>query len=225
MVQEAGKKIAVTEEEKEMQKQKIIFAAVKVFGSNGYHRSTITQIAQAADMGRGTLYWYFKSKEELFKAIISQIHTDWVEQLEAEVGKSGTLHEKLRSIIYNWLEKVVHHQELYNIFYSVIGETQGDFAEEMHAAVGSLYKSTICILEKLFNQTVQAKLMRPADTHRLARLLVGFIDGMIMQHIFVEPVNPHAMTEVVMNLLFKGLRPEQTVSRDEENPKEASNNV
>lgn len=51
-------------------KDRILEAAMTVFGEKGYHNATMAEIAEAAAVGKGTLYWYFSSKEELFSAMV-----------------------------------------------------------------------------------------------------------------------------------------------------------
>ena len=54
-------------------KERILAAALKIFGEKGYHPATMAEIAEEANVGKGTLYWYFSSKEELFSGIIEQM--------------------------------------------------------------------------------------------------------------------------------------------------------
>jgi AcrR family transcriptional regulator len=208
MVRAPGKKIAVTEEDKAGQRQKIIAAALKVFGKQGYHSSTISQIAKEADMGRGTLYWYFKSKEELFRELIRQFMDGAVAQVQEQVKAGENLESTLRTIIRSWLEAATLQPELFHIMYSIFGHSHGDISQEMIASMRVMYQGIMETLEGLFTQAIAKKEMRQADVHSLARLLVGLIDGIIIQHITIEPIDPEAMTEVVMRLLLKGLRPE-----------------
>ncbi len=57
------------EREKERRRQEILDAAEKVFFSKGMHHATMDEVAEAAELSKGTLYLYFKSKEELFYGI------------------------------------------------------------------------------------------------------------------------------------------------------------
>jgi AcrR family transcriptional regulator len=61
------------EREKERRRQQIIVAAKRVFSQKGYNRSTIEDIAQEAELSPGTLYLYFKNKEELFASLSLRI--------------------------------------------------------------------------------------------------------------------------------------------------------
>ncbi|HVM66892.1 MAG TPA: TetR/AcrR family transcriptional regulator, partial [Acidimicrobiales bacterium] len=61
---------AISEEEKEGRKADILAAAKKVFARKGYHATTIADIAKAAKLSYGSIYWYFDSKDALFHALM-----------------------------------------------------------------------------------------------------------------------------------------------------------
>jgi len=52
--------------------EQILDAAIKVFGEKGFEGASVADIAEAAKIGKGTVYLYFKSKEEIFSAILSE---------------------------------------------------------------------------------------------------------------------------------------------------------
>ncbi|MBE0481128.1 MAG: helix-turn-helix transcriptional regulator [Dehalococcoidia bacterium] len=49
----------------------ILSAARRLFADNGYFKCRVSDIAQAADMSQGNVYWYFTSKEEVLKAVLA----------------------------------------------------------------------------------------------------------------------------------------------------------
>ena len=51
-------------------KDAIFFAAIKVFSTNGYAGATVDEIAAVAGVAKGTLYYNFKNKEDIFKFVI-----------------------------------------------------------------------------------------------------------------------------------------------------------
>jgi AcrR family transcriptional regulator len=61
---------AISEEEKEGRRADILAAAKKVFARKGYHATTIADIAKAAKLSYGSIYWYFDSKDALFHALM-----------------------------------------------------------------------------------------------------------------------------------------------------------
>lgn len=205
MVLSAGKRIAVTEEDKEAQKQRIIRAAIRVFGRYGYHKSTVSQVARQADMGRGTLYWYYKSKEDIFRSIVQQFMSEATEKINRQLQTNISFESKIKGFIRDWLELATREEDIARIMYSVFSQSHGKFAQEMLKSVKKMYLDIIEILKNCFAREIRKGQMRPADTRRLARLLIGLLDGIILQHIFVEKISPEPMTEVLTKLVLQGL--------------------
>ena len=69
-------------EERKMRQSRILDGALDVFKSKGLDGATMDEIASVAGFGKGTLYYYFESKEEVFSAILKQGWHDIWESLE-----------------------------------------------------------------------------------------------------------------------------------------------
>ena len=82
--------------EPEVRKQEILDTALKLFGENGYEKTSITDIAKAIGVAQGLCYRYFPSKEALFDSAIEQYADVLVEQF---VGAEKNDHKTLRQII------------------------------------------------------------------------------------------------------------------------------
>ena len=82
--------------EPEVRKQEILDTALKLFGENGYEKTSITDIAKAIGVAQGLCYRYFPSKEALFDSAIEQYADVLVEQF-ADAEKDD--HKTLRQII------------------------------------------------------------------------------------------------------------------------------
>ena len=82
--------------DKEKRKKEIIDATLKLFSQKGYEATSMSQIAELAGIGKGTIYEYFESKEEL---ILNAVKS-WVEIMESEVVYSGSLHSSVETIMY-----------------------------------------------------------------------------------------------------------------------------
>lgn len=82
--------------EPEVRKQEILDTALKLFGENGYEKTSITDIAKAIGVAQGLCYRYFPSKEALFDSAIEQYADVLVEQF---VGSEKDSQKTLRQII------------------------------------------------------------------------------------------------------------------------------
>ena len=82
--------------EPEVRKQEILDTALKLFGENGYEKTSMTDIAKAIGVAQGLCYRYFPSKEALFDSALEQYADILVEQF---VGSEKDDHKTLRQII------------------------------------------------------------------------------------------------------------------------------
>ncbi|MFX1342535.1 MAG: TetR/AcrR family transcriptional regulator, partial [Promethearchaeota archaeon] len=84
-------------------KKRIVDAAIQVFAEKGYHQAKMTDIAKKLGVSKGTIYQYFKSKEDLFKAVV-QIPLEKVrEEPIAELLESGNLLDITSNTFYDKL--------------------------------------------------------------------------------------------------------------------------
>lgn len=81
------------EREKEIRRQQIIVAARRVFSGKGFSKSTMENIAVAAELSTGTIYLYFRNKEELYASILSGVGL-------SEIGKK-VIHEEKNCLNMN----------------------------------------------------------------------------------------------------------------------------
>ena len=58
-------------------KEEILKAAKKLFSQNGYYQTQITDIHREAGVARGTIYQYFKNKDDIFETLLEKLYSDW----------------------------------------------------------------------------------------------------------------------------------------------------
>ncbi len=71
-------------------RDRILDAAEDVFYDKGYSNTTLNEIAEAAGVTRGAIYWHFKNKEDLFEAMCSRVRRPMSEMIEEIVEKDAT---------------------------------------------------------------------------------------------------------------------------------------
>ena len=81
---------ALSNEDKLQRRDEIIAAAKKVFARNGFHATTIADIAKEAELAYGSVYWYFDSKDDLFRQLIAVEEYGLRTHVAVELAKSGT---------------------------------------------------------------------------------------------------------------------------------------
>ncbi|TMB58825.1 MAG: TetR/AcrR family transcriptional regulator, partial [Deltaproteobacteria bacterium] len=76
-------------------RERILAAAQRRFAAFGYRRTGIAEIAREAGVAAGTIYRYFESKEEVFRAVVGELHDAWLERAREALAGPGTAVERL----------------------------------------------------------------------------------------------------------------------------------
>ncbi|MGL5243709.1 MAG: TetR/AcrR family transcriptional regulator [Sarcina sp.] len=99
-------------------KKAIFQAAIKVFSTSGYNGSTVDEIAAEANVAKGTLYYNFKSKEEIFNFTISKGLEIWEENLREIKEDSINPIEKLKKICRVQLTLLYNNKDFFKLIFS-----------------------------------------------------------------------------------------------------------
>jgi AcrR family transcriptional regulator len=98
----------------------ILSAARSVFAERGYASATLDEIAARAELAKGTIYNYFKNKEDIFREVVESVLTDFEEMAKDAVGDRGSA----REIYYRYAERTFE-------YFSVHGDVLRLVAREM----------------------------------------------------------------------------------------------
>src|SRR5256884_4178781 len=85
----------------EIRRNQILDAATKVFVRLGFQHARMDDIVEESGLSKGTLYWYFKSKEDIINAILRRLFTGELENLESLLEAEGTASERLLQLTNN----------------------------------------------------------------------------------------------------------------------------
>lgn len=88
---------------KDLRRQQIIQAATEVFGNSNFQSASISEIAQKANVAEGTLYQYFKNKEDLFFSIPAQKTEEFCEEFNLHLQGIHDTFNKVRKLIWYYL--------------------------------------------------------------------------------------------------------------------------
>lgn len=91
-------------------KQQIIDSASNSFSLYGYKATTIDQVAKMANVGKGTIYTFFKNKEELFDEIVNRLIKEMKRVADESVDPSHSFYENVHRALYKLLEFRKEHQ-------------------------------------------------------------------------------------------------------------------
>ena len=92
--------------------QQIIDAAIRVFARNGYYNSRVSDIAREAGIAAGTIYLYFKTKDEILVTLFREKMTEWVALVRDAIAGEADPLEKIRRIVALHFKMIEEHPAL-----------------------------------------------------------------------------------------------------------------
>ncbi|WP_373230034.1 TetR/AcrR family transcriptional regulator [Cohnella sp.] len=156
--------------------ERIIDAAVKVFAKTGYHGSQVSKIAREAGVADGTIYLYFKSKEDILVSLFRVRLGELVAKFKASVESSTTADGAIRKICELHFTELERSPEL--AYVTQIELRQSSF--ELRKAIGQALKPYIQLIEEVLVQGIEEGIFRQGLDVKLARLLIfGGIDEVV----------------------------------------------
>ena len=188
----------------DVRRLEILAAAGKAFRKNGFHQTGMREIAEAADLSTGNLYYYYKSKIEILYFCQDRSLDTMLLTLEAARRKPGNGSEKLRQVI----EAHVH---------CVLDEVEGSTAHlEMEALPADLRRRLIQKRDR-YERGIRALIARGSksgefascDPSLVTRALLGSLNETVR---WFRPEGSRSAGEVAREFasyLLRGLRPEK----------------
>ena len=156
-------------------REAILRAAICVFAHNGYFNAKVADIAREAGVADGTVYLYFKSKEEILHSIFDRTVDEAVAEAKKQLAAISDPREKLRQIARLHLERLGSDRDLAVVFQVELrGSTK--FMEEFSAAGFAEY---LTLIRSTFEEGQRAGFFR-ADLNSkvLSKILFGALDEM-----------------------------------------------
>ena len=156
-------------------REAILRAATRVFAENGYFNSKVADVARVAGVADGTVYLYFKSKEEILHSIFERNTSEAINEGREELSKITDPREKLRRIARHHLERLGADRDLAVVFQVELrGSTK--FMEEFSAAGLAEY---LKLLREVIEEGQRAAVFRGDLNAKLAaKILFGALDEM-----------------------------------------------
>ena len=106
--------------------ERILLAAADVFSRKGYLQATLDEIIEIADTGKGTVYNYFKNKDNLFYTLVSRINEPFVDALQKIEISDASSFLKLEQYLKEMLDFLRLHDTLWQVlFYEMLGANRG----------------------------------------------------------------------------------------------------
>ena len=185
-------------------REAILRAAISVFAHNGYFNSKVADIAREAGVADGTVYLYFKSKEDILHSIFDRSVEEALEAARNQIADLADPKEKLRQIALLHLERLGADRDLAVVFQVELrGSTK--FMQEFSAAGFAEYLS---LIRATFEEGQKAGVFRPElNAKVVAKILFGALDEMATNWILSKRRYKLApMADEVLDIFLNGVK-------------------
>lgn len=184
----------------------IIDAAVEVIAENGYHQSQVSKIAKQAGVADGTIYLYFKNKEDILISLFKEKMGQFIERMEEEIKGKQTAKEKLALVITKHFSLLADDRHLAIV-------TQLELRQsnlELRQKINDILKGYLNILESILTEGIESGEFKENLDIRLARQMVfGTIDETVTTWVMNDQkYDLTSLADKVLDLLVFGFHKE-----------------
>lgn len=164
--------------------QAILKAAAAVFGLRGFHEASIGEIADAAQIGKGTVYEYFLSKNALLLAVIDDCFEQYYSELTVRLSKSRSFYEQLTQFMRHSQDIIRQNLKIADLMLRCDGEgLNGEMKVVVHEKILKLRRQVVQKLQGVFEQGRLEGLIGDADLEFASDLFLDMVVRLAMRSV------------------------------------------
>lgn len=202
----------------ERKRNSILDAARTVFSRQGYAGTAVEDVATQAGIAKGTLYLYFKSKEELYIAALARDLGDLAQRGRAEMDRAPTLRGKMLAFLRVRLEYSRANEDFLRIYLAEYGSIF--LKSSLHSELCRLALENLRHVKRLVQEAMERGEIRPVEAGPVAAALFSVARGLTESRLLGwKEVQAHDEAEFAVDLLWRGIGLDTKPSR--KHPKRA----
>ncbi|SNX53445.1 TetR/AcrR family transcriptional regulator [Thermoanaerobacterium sp. RBIITD] len=182
-------------------KEKIFNAAIDIFSKKGFYKATMDEIAEKAGVAKGTLYYHFKSKDEILEFLIMEGLSLLRNQIIDNINILKNSIEKLREIIIVQSNFLCKYKDFVLILLSQLWgkeEIQSSFREKIY--------DYLKIIEDIIDEGIKEKLIVKCDKKLVSSVFFGMISSLVIFQLRNNDIiDPEYIADNVIKYTFNGI--------------------
>ena len=185
-------------------RSKILVAAQEVFTRYGFGKTTMDDIAREMGKGKSSIYYYFTSKEDIFRAVIDKELVLMKTRILDAVSSKNDSREKLKVYVIERMHGVQSFKNLYTVIRNEF-TTQRDFVDQTRQQTD---QDEISIVKDILDQGVEAGIFNLEDTYLTSIAIVTALKGMEIPLLITETGSENLLEQRLdrlIDVLFYGI--------------------
>ena len=181
----------------------ILEAAVKGFARQGFYQSTVAQIAKEAGVADGTIYLYFKNKDDILVQFFSYRTKQVFDRFRSEVNKADNSLDKLRNLVRRHLTEFQRDRDM-AVVYQVETHQNSRLAESQIREMSVMYQELVSEIVELGQQ--EGNIRKDVYVGLVKRFILGAVDEVINTWLHSEKeYDLVSMADPLVDLFVRGI--------------------
>lgn len=197
---------AVSDEEKGRRRGEILRAAKRVFAKKGFHSTTIADIAKAAKLSYGSVYWYFDSKDTLFHAVMDAEE----EALRAHVWPHVRLDsgDDPRTVMRRAVQATFEYFESDKASAKVLFRDSYAMGDQFEKHLFGIYERFVDDIESMIEEAQKRKLVVQVPPRIIAFSVAALIGQLALRRLTTnDGLEASVVADFVVSMTLDGLLP------------------
>lgn len=193
------KGIILTPEQQTARREEIIGVALRLIEENGFPKTSMREIAVLANMGKSSLYDFFKTKDEIVVYAVEKEIEETIQKVQRIIAEESSPEQCLRKIMLNHLGVPKQYRTVLMWL-----NTESDYLEEEYQKRLKIARYAYQdIIKTVIENGVTAGIFRKTDANLMARLLINSVIAII--YTSRPSASPEKMLEETMNIFLHGI--------------------
>jgi AcrR family transcriptional regulator len=190
-----------------LRRTEILDAAVKIFAAKGFHNASVAEIAAASGFAIGTLYHFFKSKEQLFAAMLTEKLGMMYTGIRMAVEEEADIFRKIELLVDSHFKYVEDNAEFCSIFVRGDHLSLSEGSAELSKRMRSDYALHVSFIEELMRDGIRTGILKKIDPPLMAAALMGIINSYVSKWLAVEQEGSlKSKVPFVLDIFLEGVR-------------------
>ncbi len=161
-------------ENKKKKRETIIFSALEVFERDGFNKAKVEDIAKGANVGKGTIYEYFKSKKDLFYEMVKSIMDIYFEKIQWIAEENVDPISRFENLIKFQLDSGRKHGNLGHVIH--VEAIKSGIGKDLKEVYIEFRGKQIKLIQGILYKGIESGVFKKVDTHMAALFFIGGVD-------------------------------------------------
>jgi AcrR family transcriptional regulator len=195
------------EREFNLRRAEILEQAEKIFSAKGFYNTTVAEIANASGFAIGTLYQFFKSKEKLYAAMVTEKLDAMYAMIRESVAGETDILKKIEVLVAAQFRFVEQNAEFCGIFIRGEHMSLSEGSDELRERMMTDYAGYISFIEGEMRKGIRAGILKSMDPRMMAAALLGIINSCTFKWLTAaEGASLLDNVQFVIDIFLEGVR-------------------